>query len=458
MSVFDSANNVFQGAISNPYQYASDIISYEGANLDRWGKHAQNNPVQLVMGAEDPFTTDLWNNATGSHWTSGVNQYGGPSDETRRDIRRSGYNTGPGEAMHSMARAIVNSKASDKASGSMSDGEGGGGYEADTTDYSGGGNGGSYPGDGWSDSYDGSSPNWWDGAGGVDVTEGAQNAAAVVNSTDNLSTGLQDLYDQPAMDVGNPADDFASEATSSYTAPDWWNKISKYGTQLAKHETNKAVRKEINQTQGGRDLTKGYDMYNGYTNYQGTPGINGNNGQGGNDGFDWVGAATGLAGLYQGNQAHDALDKQRQALQSSQDMARQQYQNMPTLDSMYGPNSPYAQQMRQTLARQDAKAGRNSQYGPREAQYQAHMADKGAQYASSQAQAASHYNNAIQGSSAEAAKAAQAQQQIRAQQLGSLSNYARKSGLFNGLGSLFGGSPEQRNGGDMENTYPWEGA
>jgi hypothetical protein len=42
---------------------------------------------------------------------------------------------------------------------------------------------------------------------------------------------------------------------------------------------------------------------------------------------------------------------------------------------MYGPNSPYAQQMRQTLDRRDAAAGRRSQYGPREVELQANLAN-----------------------------------------------------------------------------------
>lgn len=41
---------------------------------------------------------------------------------------------------------------------------------------------------------------------------------------------------------------------------------------------------------------------------------------------------------------------------------------MNQINDLYSPNSPYAQQMAQTLARQDAAAGRNSQYGNRAVQ------------------------------------------------------------------------------------------
>lgn len=45
------------------------------------------------------------------------------------------------------------------------------------------------------------------------------------------------------------------------------------------------------------------------------------------------------------------------------------------LESMFGPNSPYAAQLGQQLARRDAAAGRRSQYGPREVELQAKLAE-----------------------------------------------------------------------------------
>lgn len=50
------------------------------------------------------------------------------------------------------------------------------------------------------------------------------------------------------------------------------------------------------------------------------------------------------------------------------------------LQGLYSQNSPYAQQMRQSLQRRDAAGGRRSQYGPREVELQAKLA----QMASSQ--------------------------------------------------------------------------
>lgn len=59
-----------------------------------------------------------------------------------------------------------------------------------------------------------------------------------------------------------------------------------------------------------------------------------------------------------------------------------QYGNLAgNLQSLYGPNSAYAQQLRQQLTRQDAAAGRRSQYGNREVELQARLADTNARMA-----------------------------------------------------------------------------
>lgn len=69
-------------------------------------------------------------------------------------------------------------------------------------------------------------------------------------------------------------------------------------------------------------------------------------------------AAGGLLGLFQ------ALQQRRR----TKGLAGQ-------LSGLYGPNSPYAQNLRQQLLRKDAAGGRRSQYGAREVDFQARMAD-----------------------------------------------------------------------------------
>lgn len=157
-----------------------------------------------------------------------------------------------------------------------------------------------------------------------------------------------------------------------------------------------------------------------------------------------------LGTLYMGNQSYNALGDAVNSAGAGVDYMRSRMDAMPTLESMYGPNSPYAQQMRETLARKDAASGRNSQYGPREAQLQALLADKGAQYAAQQGQMLRQYNDAINAANTQRANQALQQQQIRAQQLASLFNVADKFGVTDkinrGLGDMFGtnqGNPDR---------------
>ena len=101
----------------------------------------------------------------------------------------------------------------------------------------------------------------------------------------------------------------------------------------------------------------------------------------------WLKFARGAAGLYSSNQ-------QLKQAQDNQAMIEQQQRQ---LSDMYSPNSPYAQQLQQTLARKDAASGRNSQYGTRAVQLQAMLADKANQTALGQAQLSNANNLAMKG-------------------------------------------------------------
>lgn len=149
----------------------------------------------------------------------------------------------------------------------------------------------------------------------------------------------------------------------------------------------------------------------------------------------------GLGSLYLGNQAISGMNQQRDAIQQQQSATQQQQSGMPTLESMYGQNSPYALQLRKELAAKDAKAGRNSQYGAREAQLQALLAEKGSQYAAQQAQINNSNNTSTLAQQKYLNDMNLQQNQIRAQQIGSLYDFGRTSGLNSmigdGLSSLY---------------------
>lgn len=140
-----------------------------------------------------------------------------------------------------------------------------------------------------------------------------------------------------------------------------------------------------------------------------------------------TGGLAGLASLYQG-------------MRNSREIGGQ----LNGLQSLYGQNSPYAQALRQQLARKDAAGGRRSQYGPREVELQARLA----QMASGQA--------------GTMANLMQMQQANRGQSLAQLAGLYQQMGGMNGirggLDQLFNGFGGGSNGipADMPTLAPYE--
>lgn len=77
--------------------------------------------------------------------------------------------------------------------------------------------------------------------------------------------------------------------------------------------------------------------------------------------WDYLKSPGGIQDLFKLGQQGLSAYQQYQKGQAAKNYAGQ-------ISGLFGPNSPYAQQMQQTLARQDAAAGRNSQYGTRATQ------------------------------------------------------------------------------------------
>lgn len=147
------------------------------------------------------------------------------------------------------------------------------------------------------------------------------------------------------------------------------------------------------------------------------------------NGFNPMDAVGGLASLYMNNRA--ARDAKNTANSINQGVEQQ-------LSGMFGPNSAYAQQLRQQLDRRDAAAGRRSQYGPREVELQAKLAELAARTAPSLMQAQTQQSQA-------ALQAKNAQRQRQAQTLNVLDRIGRTSGIYNrvgqGLSGLFDRQP-----------------
>ena len=170
----------------------------------------------------------------------------------------------------------------------------------------------------------------------------------------------------------------------------------------------------------------------------GGPGYNGGLAAGstGNDGgYGVEGIAGDLAKLY-------AMSKASSGYGAAKDANSAIQGQISSLSNMYGPNSPYAQQLRQNLERKDAAAGRRSQYGPREVQLQAALADKAAQTAGT-------IGNLAQQSQTQSLALKNQKDQQRAQQLAMLFKMGQSSGAFEGLNNMF-------SGGGNSNPVPYE--
>ena len=68
------------------------------------------------------------------------------------------------------------------------------------------------------------------------------------------------------------------------------------------------------------------------------------------------------------------MNQNKQLNNNYNQLAQQQQQQLGSLNSLYGTDSPYAQTMRQQLDRRDAARGARSQYGPREVELMAKLA------------------------------------------------------------------------------------
>lgn len=133
-------------------------------------------------------------------------------------------------------------------------------------------------------------------------------------------------------------------------------------------------------------------------------------------GFNPEGTVNALGQLFAATQANKGLS----GVSANNAAVSQQIQ---ALSNMFSPSSPYAQQLRQTLERKDAAAGRRSQYGPREAQLMAALAEKQAGAAETMGRlATSSQNNQLALNTRS--------NQTRAQRLALAAKLAKESGLF----------------------------
>ncbi len=107
---------------------------------------------------------------------------------------------------------------------------------------------------------------------------------------------------------------------------------------------------------------------------------------------------------------------------------------LSSLQNMYGQNSPYSQALRQQLERRDAASGRRSQYGPREVELQAQLAQMASRNAPAINQLLQMRNQQRGQNLGQLAGIYQQMGGMRGIQGGLQGLYSDIGGMFNGMG------------------------
>ena len=163
-------------------------------------------------------------------------------------------------------------------------------------------------------------------------------------------------------------------------------------------------------------------MPGGGSSQVGFTSIPGTGGSMGGDDFSWN-SPQGLSTMFRlGNAGLGAYQQYQQG------QAAHNYAN--SINQMFAPDSPYAQQMQQELARKDAAAGRNSQYGSRAVQLAAALTQ-----ARAQALGGNNYANAARNTSGASMLNGLFSNFASPQAMQGL--YGAGQSAFNGLSSLF---------------------
>jgi len=104
--------------------FLGDVGSFEMFNLGAMGNQVKDNPTRLLYGSADPFSTSMWNKVLGTDDKPLVDQWGGAAPQRYEEAQDAGINTGPGKAMHTIAKTIASIYAGGAAGGLLSGGGG----------------------------------------------------------------------------------------------------------------------------------------------------------------------------------------------------------------------------------------------------------------------------------------------------------------------------------------------
>lgn len=376
----------YSSAQENIDNWGSDIYDFEKENFKRMTDRFGNNPLgSLVAGT--PFSTKVWNTVLNKDWEPQVNQLGGPTEQSYQQAERKGVDTSNARGAHQVAGTIASIYGGGALGGALGaagtasgigagmgqalggaaigagnawaqDGnigkgaiQGGLGGLLGSMDY------GNYFGDYMDNPYLRSGFNGAVGGGLNTAISGGNTQDILMGAGMGAGKGIAgNLYNNVSLD--NEYDSLPG--TVGGTAQDEYGESSAtMGGQIL------PVQQQAND-QRVQALSANYGANAPQTSAVDSliAAITGGEG-GGSRNF---GGLTEMAGQALG--LYDASRTRRRAREQA-----------ASLQNLYGPNSPYAQQMRQKLERQDAAAGRRSQIGSREVELAARLADSQARMA-----------------------------------------------------------------------------
>lgn len=99
--------------------FLSDVFDFEAFNLKEMLKKIGDDPERLLIGAADPFSSDVWGKILGKDYEPIVDQWGGASADTYEKAAAAGIDIKAGGQMHDIARTIAQFYAGKWAKGKI---------------------------------------------------------------------------------------------------------------------------------------------------------------------------------------------------------------------------------------------------------------------------------------------------------------------------------------------------
>lgn len=350
--------------------YAQNLYDFSNVEVQQMLNNVTKNPEKLALAVPfDDTGNDLYNSIFGTDYDPAVNRWGGPTKSTYEAAAEKGVDVRAAAQMYGVAQLIASYYAGQAASNGISAG--------------------------------------YDSLMGTGAAAAGEGAAAGATGAEGASSGM-DYYNYESPTFGDMSAGTTSNTSMTGYQPSLGQATANTGTMI---NPNQVYNPDAFFTQLGNT----YNDVAGFINSPiGRMAATAMRGTGNDKAADYLSlfsamqqpkvgdtamqALSSLNDLYKGRQTTKLLKQSQQGLTDQLNAAL----------GTYSPDSAYGQQLRKQLERQDAASGRRSQYGQREVELAARLADKQTDIRKaymSQADAISKNNAAIAGNKSATANA-----------------------------------------------------